>query len=234
MARGNTAVHWTAACILLFHRRTSHPPMLTGLFWVWRILRIYLGSVVLLESLLEKFVPWTNFPNVDMTCNGTQSWQDTLYSSQNNVRNLQKQLFDQYGIMSLKGFYWQNKDRESCSALRVTMEKHFSTNQVSQVQAPLGILPYVADLTAHSMLLVQRTTHFSKVFSTLFWDSLKFDKTHQDTLNTMAHTSKSRASLSCKTPEESPLALWVFQVPLVHSTAHVLAGAVQTGFQSSQ
>lgn len=96
------------------------------------------------------------------------------------------------------------------------------------------ILPYVADLTAHSMLLEQRTTHFSNVFSSLFWDSFKFDKTHQDTLNTMAHTSKSRASLSCKTPEESPLVFWVFQVPLVHSTAHVLAGAVQTGFQSPQ
>lgn len=60
------------------------------------------------------------------------------------------------------------------------MAKHFSTNQASQ--APLGILPYVADLRAHSMLLIQRTTHFSKVFSTLFWDSFKFDKTHQDTL----------------------------------------------------
>lgn len=50
-----------------------------------------------------------------------------------------------------------------------------------QVQAPLGILPYVADLTAHSTLLIQRTTHFSKAFSTLFWDSFKSDKTHQDT-----------------------------------------------------
>lgn len=164
---------------------------------------------------------------------GTQPfWQDSLYSSQNNVRNLQKQFFDQYGIMSLKGFYWQNKDRESCSALTVTMAKHFSTNQASR--GTTWILPCVADLTAHSMLLAQRTTHFSKVFSSLFWDSLKFDKTHQDTLNTMARTSKSRASLSCKTPEESPLVLWLFQVPLVHSAAHILAEAVQTGFQSPQ
>lgn len=59
--------------------------------------------------------------------------------------------------------------------------QNISAQTRPQVQAPLGILPYVADLTAHSTLLIQRTTHFSKAFSTLFWDSFKSDKTHQDT-----------------------------------------------------
>lgn len=59
--------------------------------------------------------------------------------------------------------------------------QNISAQTRPQVQAPLGILPYVADLTAHSTLLIQRTTHFSKAFSTLFWDSFKFDETHQDT-----------------------------------------------------
>ena len=29
LARGNAAVHLTAACTLLFYRRTSHPPVLS-------------------------------------------------------------------------------------------------------------------------------------------------------------------------------------------------------------
>lgn len=136
--------------------------------------------MVLVEFLLERSAPWTSFPNVDTTCHGTQSFcQDSLCRSQNHVRKLQKHLLISTELYHSRAFTGKTRT-ECCSAL--TMAKHSSTHQASQVQAPLGILPYVAQLTAHSTLLTQRTTHFSKVFSTLFWDLLEFDKTHQDTL----------------------------------------------------
>lgn len=75
---------------------------------------------------------------MSMIYKGTQSfWYGSSYSSQSNIRNLQKQLFDQCEMISHMGFHWQNyRNKESYSSLTVTMAKHFSTNQASQAQAP--------------------------------------------------------------------------------------------------
>lgn len=74
LARGNPAVHLTAAYTVLFYRRTSHPPGFMGVlslkigrYWVSVDLT---GSLV--GSPLERFTVWTNFPSVDMIYNGTQ------------------------------------------------------------------------------------------------------------------------------------------------------------------
>lgn len=106
----------------------------------------------------------------------------TLQSSQSNIRNLQKQLFDQSEMISHKGFYWQNyKTRNSRSPLTATMAKHFSTNEASQVQAPTWN-PFRCDRFHSSSFTLNTKKYSAKVISTLLWDSFKFDKAHQGTL----------------------------------------------------
>lgn len=85
--------------------------------------------------------------------------------------------------MSLKGFYWQNKDRESCSALTVNWQNTSALTRPLRYRHHLESFPMWQILQLiPRFYIIQRTTHFSKVFFTLFWDSFKFDKTHQDTL----------------------------------------------------
>lgn len=106
----------------------------------------------------------------------------TLQSSQSNIRNLQKQLFDQSEMILHEGFYWQNyKKRNSCSPLTATMAKHFSTNEASQVQAPTWN-PFRCDRFHSSSFTLNTKKYSAKVISTLLWDSFKFDKAHQGTL----------------------------------------------------
>lgn len=202
LSRGNTAVHLTAAYALLFYRRTSHPPRFMGVqslklrrYWVSVDLTRSLG-----ESPHERFALRTNFPSVGMIYNGLLVGLFIQFL----IRNLQKQLFHQYKMISHKGFYWQNhKNKESCSSLTVTMPKHFSTNQ-----ALSGTDTHLESVLMWQTLQLISHFHYKEILNLQKWFLLS-SETHSSLMKFIktlychgSHTSKSRTSLSCKAPKE--------------------------------